>query len=124
MPFRLITAFFTHDCDELERLSHNALEHHRVSDREFFEVDVYEAIGCILSVFLPQMTDELEFDPEESSRLGPYITRDVRSKSDIHPREIPRIILSLDSEDWSLLKRAYDAKADLRIKKGSEASNV
>ena len=119
-PFVVKFAMFTSNMNSLESDVHDELSDHRVSlSREFFRIDVDEAIGRLISVFLYSSFDA-EVVYSDYALDGGNIAR-YMSESGCCPPDVVQVIDMFTEDEW---KAAYKRLVDRREmrRKSKEAS--
>lgn len=104
-PFNVVEEVFSPDCIALERLIHEELQDHRVSDaREFFKVQRFDAVAALARLHRQQVLDLVqEFLPDHTvvnpdDHLAVDEIWEVVSACNLHPFEF-RDALSMMTED-------------------------
>ncbi len=107
VPFKVEFAIFSTNADQLEATVHADLDDNRLSDvREFFRIEVEEAIIRILSAYsndfcMEIVACDLVLEDDDLARYSAICGQ--------HPFSIPRILQQISPSAWKAASSLYDA---------------
>jgi hypothetical protein len=110
-PFNVVFAMYSDDVRQSEMLVHSELDHLRwSSDREFFRVELPEAIACVFDACKP--TDQTVVQCDYA--MDPGLINQYASKCGIAPPDVSYLLEFFTDNEWNAAAARFQQKIDAR----------